>query len=191
LQHLVDRINYLAGLKLGLKDFASAGEARDRTKMWTSPEDGDTRERFAKALSLDAINRVINDNGYYILNFEGVQTDAPLDGYFEVYLGLPRDGKLDSEGPYYVGNLTTFGADAESRRAAKGSHAGHTDFGQQVSLDVTDKLKRLVERGDIKNELSLTLVPQGVAKSPNERFVFDAKANPRIDAVVLTIEKEN
>jgi len=34
-------------------------------------------------------------------------------------------------------------------------------------------------------------VPQGVAKSPNERFVFDAKANPRIDAVVLTVEKGN
>lgn len=163
----------------------------DQQRIDLRPEDGDTRERFAKALSLDAINRVINDNGSYILNFEGVQTDAPLDGYFEVYLGLPRDRKPDPEGPYYVGNLTTFGADAESRRAAKGSHAGHTDFGQQVSLDVTDKLKRLVERGDIKNELSLTLVPQGVAKSPNERFVFDAKANPRIDAVVLTIEKEN
>lgn len=55
---------------------------------------------------------------------------------------------------------------------------------------MTEPLKRLVERGDIKNELSVTLVPMGVAKSPNERIVFDAKANPRIDAIVLTIEQE-
>ena len=122
--------------------------------------------------------------------FEGVQTDTPFDGYFEVYLGLPRDGRLDSDSPYYVGNLALFGADPESRHSARGGHAGHGDFGQQVTLDVTEPLKRLVERGDIKNELSVTLVPMGVAKSPNERFVFDAKANPRIDAIVLTIEQE-
>lgn len=50
--------------------------------------------------------------------FEGVQTDTPFDGYFEVYLGLPRDGRLDSDSPYYVGNLALFGADPESRHSA-------------------------------------------------------------------------
>jgi hypothetical protein len=163
----------------------------DQARIDLHTDDSETRERFAKAISLETLNRTINDNGHYTLTFEGVQTDAPLDGYFEVYLGLPRDGKPDPEGPYYAGNLTTFGADAESRRSAKGSHAGHTDFGQQVSIDVSERLKRLVERGDVKNELTVTLVPAGVAKSPNERFAFDAKANPRIDAVVLTIEKDN
>jgi hypothetical protein len=60
----------------------------------------------------------------------------------------------------------------------------------QFTLDVTEPLKRLVERGEIKNDVNVTLVPAGVAKSPNDRFVFDAKANPRIDAIVLKIEKD-
>jgi hypothetical protein len=132
----------------------------------------------------------VESGARYSLVFEGVQTEEPLDGYFEVYLGLPRDGKQDSNGPYYVGNLVTFGADAESRRTAKGQHAGHDDSGMQFTLDVTEPLKRLVERGEIKNDVNVTLVPAGVAKSPNDRFVFDAKANPRIDAIVLKIEKD-
>ena len=96
-------------------------------------------------------------------------TDAQLDGYFEVYLGLPRDGKPDPDGPYYAGNLTTFGADAELRHAARGSHAGHSDFGRQVSIDVTDTLKRLVERGDVKGDLTVTLVPTGVTRPRTSR----------------------
>jgi Common central domain of tyrosinase/Polyphenol oxidase middle domain/TAT (twin-arginine translocation) pathway signal sequence len=162
----------------------------DQARIDLRTDDGDTRERLAKILSFDLISKTIESGARYSLVFEGVQTDAQFDGYFEVYLGLPRDGKLDSDGPNYVGNLSLFGADAESRRSAKGGHAGHTDFGQQTSLDVTEPLKRLVERGDIKNELLVTLVPMGGAKSPNDRFVFDAKANPRIESIVLTIEKD-
>ena len=105
-------------------------------------------------------------------------------------LGLPRDGKPDPDSPYYVGNLGLFGTDAESRRSARGGHAGHGDFGTPITLDVTEPLKRLVERGDLKNEMTVTLVPMGVSKSPNERFSFDAKANPRIDAILLKIEKD-
>ena len=57
-----------------------------------------------------------------------------------------------------------------------------------ITLDVTEPLKRLIERGDLKNEMTVTLVPMGVSKSP-ERFSFDAKANPRIDAILLKIER--
>jgi len=46
----------------------------------------------------------------------------------------------------------------------------------------------LVERGALKDQISVTLVPMGVSP-PNERFTFDARANPRIDAILLTIEK--
>lgn len=162
----------------------------DQARIDLKPEDGDTRERLAKALSFDLLSKTVESGARYLLTFEGVQTDAPLDGYFEVYLGLPRDAKPDPNGPYYAGNLSTFGADAESRRTARGEHAGHADFGLQVTLDVTERLKRLVERGDLKNEMTVTLVPMGVAKSPNERFAFDAKANPRIDTILLTIEKD-
>jgi hypothetical protein len=83
------------------------------------------------------------------------------------------------------------GADAESRRSAhQGQHAGHSDFGVQFALEVTEPLKRLVERGDLKNDMAVTLVPAGVARAPNERFAFDARANPRIESIVLTITKD-
>ena len=80
-------------------------------------EDGDTRERLAKVLSFDMLSKMVESEARYTLTFEGVQTEAQLDGYFEVYLGLPRDGKPDPNSPYYVGNLTLFGTDAESRRS--------------------------------------------------------------------------
>jgi hypothetical protein len=162
----------------------------DQARIDLRPEDGDTRERLAKVLSFDMLSKMFESGARYTLTFEGVQTEAQLDGYFEVYLGLPRDGKPDPNSPYYVGNLTLFGTDAESRRSARGGHAGHGDFGMPITLDVTEPLKRLIERGDLKNEMTVTLVPMGVSKSPNERFSFDAKANPRIDAILLKIEKD-
>ena len=73
------------------------------------------------------LSKMVESEARYTLTFEGVQTEAQLDGYFEVYLGLPRDGKPDPNSPYYVGNLTLFGTDAESRRSASG-HTGHGDF---------------------------------------------------------------
>lgn len=162
----------------------------DQARVDLRTEDGDARERLAKMLSFDTLSKSVESGTRYSLVFEGVQTDEPLDGYFEVYLGLPRDGKPDPNGPYYVGNLVTFGADAESRRTAKGQHAGHDDSGAQFALDVTEPLKRIVGRGEIKNDMNVTLVPAGVGKSPNDRFIFDAKANPRIEAIVLKIEKD-
>ena len=59
-----------------------------------------------------------------------------------------------------------------------------------ITLDVTNSLKRLVERGDLKNEMTMTLVPMGVSASPNERLASMRKANPRIDAILLKIETD-
>jgi hypothetical protein len=154
------------------------------------PDDGDTRERLAKVLSLDTVAKTVDGGARYVLVFEGLQTEGPLDGYFEVYIGLPRDTKPDPDGPYYVGNLTFFGADAKSRQSGRDTHAGHSDVASEVSLDISDAVKRLVERGDLKNEMQVTLVPAGAAKSPNERFTFDARANPQIGSILLTIEKD-
>ena len=162
----------------------------DQARIDLRPEDGDTRERLAKALSFEILSRTVDGGARYTLTFEGVQTEAQFDGYFEVYLGLPRDAKPDPGSPYYVGNLGLFGTDEESRRSARGGHAGHGGTGTSFTLDVTEPLKRLVERGDLKSELTVTLVPMGVSKSPNERFRFDAKANPHIDAILLKIEKD-
>ncbi len=83
------------------------------------------------------------------------------------------------------GSSQSIGAGPRPRR---GGHEGHADFGLQITLDVTEALTRLVERGALKDQISVTLVPMGVSP-PNERFTFDARANPRIDAILLTIEK--
>jgi hypothetical protein len=83
-----------------------------------------------------------------------------------------------------------FGSDDHSRHGMRSGHVGHGEFGEQVILDVSEPLRRLVELGDIKNELQVTLVPAGVPKSPNERFTFSPRANPQIGAVILKIEKD-
>jgi tyrosinase len=162
----------------------------DQARIDLRIDDGDTRERLAKSLTLDLLSKAVEGGPRYSLVFEGLQTDAPLDGYFEVYVGLPRDGKPDPDGPHYVGNLTLFGADSRSRQLHRGAHDGHGDAGEQVTFDLTESLKRLVERGDLKNEVTVTLVPMGAPKSPNERFSFDPRANPRIDTILLKIEKD-
>jgi tyrosinase len=154
-------------------------------------EDADTRERLARTLASDTVAKAIESGARYTLVFEGVQTEAPLNGYFEVYLGLPRDAKPDFKSPYYVGNLTTFGADARSRRQMMSTHAGHAEIGIQVELDLTEPMQRLVQRKDINpNDLSITLVPTGVTRSPDERFIFDPRAFPQIGSILLNVEKD-
>jgi hypothetical protein len=88
----------------------------------------------------------------------------------EVIFEAPRpEIKHDPGAPRFSVNAFTF--------------SGSTVFPERL-------LKRLVERGDLKNEMTITLVPMGGAKSHNERFVFDAKANPQIGAILLTVEKD-
>ena len=47
-----------------------------------------------------------------LLVFEGIRTEAPADGYLEVYIGLPEGTEPNFESPYYAGNVDFFGADA-------------------------------------------------------------------------------
>jgi Common central domain of tyrosinase/Polyphenol oxidase middle domain len=109
----------------------------DQARIDLRSDDVDTRERLAKVLSLDVVSKTVKSGARYTLTFE---TEAQLDGYFEVYLGLPRDAKPDPNSPYYVGNLGLFGTDAESRRSARGGHAGHGDVVTSITLDVTEPL---------------------------------------------------
>jgi hypothetical protein len=161
---------------------------QDRIEL--HPEDPSTKERLSRDLSVDALVRSADSGVRYLLTFEGVKTDAPANGYFEVYVGLPRDAKPDYKGPYYAGNLALFGADAQSRQSLKSMHAGHAANGITIELDATDLLRRLMERGLAPNDLSVTLVPTGVGKEHGERFTFDPKSVPQIDAVVLTAVKD-
>jgi tyrosinase len=125
-----------------------------------------------------------------ILRFEGVRTDRPLDGYFEVYLGLPPGTKPMFTSPYYVGNLDLFGADAVSRGSMRGAHAGHQGGGLTFEFDVTDIVKQAAARGRIgRDGLEVTLKPAGVPEEAGARFVFGTDAQPRIDSVSLVLRR--
>jgi len=151
---------------------------------------GEIRERLARMLSVDTLTKTVESGARYFLVFEGMQTDAPLNGNLAIFLGLPADSRPVGTSRHYVGRLSFFGASAESRRAMHGTPAGHADAEMTVHRDVTDTLKRLVERGEIsRNELSVTLVPVGVRPAPDRPFTLDARANPRIETIVLTIER--
>jgi hypothetical protein len=125
-----------------------------------------------------------------VLRFEGVRTDQPLNGYLEVYLGLPSGAEPTFTSPYYVGNLDLFGADAASRGSMRGALAGHHGGGLTLEFDVTDLVKRVVAWGRVGREgLKVTLKPAGVPEEPGARFVFDAKGQPRIDSVSLVLRR--
>jgi tyrosinase len=153
-------------------------------------EDQEVRERLAKVLSLGTFTKSVDRGARYFVVFEGMQTEAPLDGYFEVFLGLPADGKPLSD-RHYAGRLSFFGASAAFRRSRQSTHGGHL-IGMQIHIDVTDTLQRLVERREISRDgLSVTLVPVGVRPAPDRPFIFHADAAPQIDTVVLTMERQS
>jgi len=145
----------------------SPSEERISIKADTS---GPNRERLARLFSQDAATISPQSGARWSIVFEGVRTAAPADGYYEVYVNLPPNTRPDFNSPHYVGNLSLFGADEQSRRSMKSAHAGHADQGMTVALEASDELKRLVDRGDVQNgELTITLVPQGCQDSRESR----------------------
>jgi hypothetical protein len=159
----------------------------ERARIDLRVEAPKTRERIARALSPDRLAAIAQEDTAVTLTFEGVRTEKPLDGYFEIYIDLPPDVEPDFTLPYYAGNLAMFGADIESRRSTESQHAGH-GRGLRVELDVTNTLRQVAGRGDTEREgLLVTLVPVGVAQDRGTRFRFNPEANPQIDAVVLNL----
>jgi tyrosinase len=125
-----------------------------------------------------------------LLVFEGVRTEAPADGYLEVYIGLPEDAEPSAESPYYAGNLDFFGADAESRRSMAARGQEHDGHGLTREIDVTETLRKLFGGRQIReDELSVVLVPAGMAPEGRE-FRLSPKAEPMIDSITLSIVKE-
>jgi len=124
-----------------------------------------------------------------VLMFEGIRSDAPANGYLEVYVNLPEGEKPDFESPYYAGNLDFFGADAESRRSMAGKDPRHAEHGLTREIDITDTVQRLYGRGEMKPEdITVTLVPAGVS-GEGRAFRLDPKATPTIDMIMLSVVK--
>jgi Common central domain of tyrosinase/Polyphenol oxidase middle domain len=150
----------------------------------------EVRERLAGTLSPDRLATLVENGTRFLLSFEGVRTQEPVDAFFEVYLGLPSDVEPNFRSPYYAGNLTLFGADEQSRHSMMSEHAG-VDAGMTIELDVTDTLIQVTGREEIARDgLTITLVPVGVPDEPGARFTFNPEAEPHIDAIVLSVVHE-
>jgi tyrosinase len=86
---------------------------------------------------------------------------------FAVYLNLPAGAAPDATSRYYVGNLALFGA------APHGEHAAHGLQGSEVLFDVTDTVRALQERGEWRDDFTLTFVRHTrSAPTPTEPPVF-------------------
>ena len=89
--------------------------------------------------------------------------------YFAVYLNLPPGAKPDAKSLYYVGNIALFGP------AQHAAHAAHGTPGSEFMFDVTDTVRALQERGEWRDDFTLTFVRNNrspSAPAPNEPSVF-------------------
>ena len=89
--------------------------------------------------------------------------------YFAVYLNLPPGAEPDAKSLYYVGNIALFGP------AQHAAHAAHGTPGSEFMFDVTDTVRALQERGEWRDDFTLTFVRNNrspSAPAPNEPSVF-------------------
>lgn len=141
-------------------------------------------ERLAKSLALfsapDRDTRIL-------LVFDGIKSEAPVNGYVEVYVNLPKGAKTFFESPYYAGNIDFFGSDAASRRSMMSKNKVHAEHGLTKEVDATRAFQQLFARGEIGKEgLSITLVPAGVSVE-GKSFRLERKAAPTIETVSLLV----
>ncbi len=150
-------------------------------------KDAAGRDRLVRSLSLLAAP---DEDIRSLLVFEGIRTEAPADGYLEIYIGLPEGTEPNFESSYYAGNMDFFGADAESRRSMEFRQDRHAGHGLTREIDVTETVRRLYGRGQIGEAgLSVTLVPAGMA--PEGRpFRMKPTASAVIDSITLSVIKE-
>jgi tyrosinase len=113
---------------------------------------GLTPAQFRAALTSKAEGK-----GDLILALEGVEFEQMPGVYYEVYLGLPKDEKPNSEGPYYLGSLTLFGL--KHHGPAQGHGAKQPP--RTVSFAIPSRLRKMIDEEKLKpEELKVTFVPQ-------------------------------
>jgi tyrosinase len=67
----------------------------DQARIDLRIDDGDTRERLAKSLTLDLRSKAVEGGPRYSLVVQQICWPRPVGRILEVYVGLPRDGKPD------------------------------------------------------------------------------------------------
>jgi hypothetical protein len=91
-----------------------------------------------------------------VLRVEGITVDKQPDIIYDVYVGLPAGQKPDPAGPFFVGTLSTFGAD----------HAGPEGLTAAWKIDEA-AARALQAKGDT---VSVTFVPRGVLLNGREQI---------------------
>ena len=105
--------------------------------------DAPSPERLLKSLEPEFVQRVVDEGRTFTLAIEDLRTREAFNGFYEIYVGLPSGQSPSATSPYYVGNLTLFGADEHSR--AQTSQHGDHGGGLMEEIDVTNAVRRLAE----------------------------------------------
>lgn len=123
-----------------------------------------------------------------ILHFDGLRTEQPMNGFFEVYIATESNKK----DVIYVGNVSTFGADAASQSSMmlnKKLREKEHEMGVSTQLDITQAVREIfrekeIARDDILIEMRAVTGQEKDGKSVGE---VNAKANPTFDQIRIEL----
>jgi tyrosinase len=94
----------------------------------------------------------------WFLRLEGVRSDRPTAGSFDIYLDPAGTSGPPAGSP--AASITFFGAVANSRLAA-GAHAAHGTVAEELLVDVTGRVRALTAAGASPAALRITVKPVG------------------------------
>jgi hypothetical protein len=149
-------------------------------------------ERISKFLNKESLERTLKENRV-VISIDGIRTDKPLNGYLEAYLAFGAPEELSLQEPVFIGNVTTFGADPESREAMRRQaerekeqdHDDHAD-GLSVSLDITEVLRKLADRTR-EGLVSMQLVLRPTTGVEGNEAGIDKDVSLTVDSIELVI----
>ena len=125
-----------------------------------------------------------------LLRIEELTLEAPMDGYFEVWLSLVSEETGRETDQLYVGNLNTFGADRASRAAmerAMKERGMDMKGGVSVALEVTEAVRKLAGGLDgAAFDVSVALRPT-TGVEDDTRAGLGARSEPSVGSVMLEI----
>lgn len=160
--------------------------------MLLSLDDREVAEAISKFLNAENFARTLERNRV-VVSLSGIQTEKPLNGYLEAYLTFGAPEELALQEPVFIGNVTTFGADAESRKAMRlkaerskdGGHEGHED-GIAAALDITEALRKLSDRAG-SGVVSMQILLRPTTGVEGDETAIREGGEVRIGAVELSI----
>lgn len=185
LSDLIRRISIKAKLKYILRKDWKIDLAGKATRLDLS--ESDQRGEVTAFLRAGKLRDIAKSNRI-MLRFGGLRLRVPMNGYFEAYLTVGPKETFAASKPVFIGNINTFGADAESQasmmQSPKMQEKKDHEMGVSTSIDVTDVLLKQV-RGKGDTLLAVTLNPvSGVEK--DEQGV-NREAEPVFGEVALDV----